>query len=187
MRTVSNSDVDVPRWALWLVAVVCFGPLTCVWLLGVLYSVFWLPLLLAMQVGEPSGFPDDSGEAIRSVFAVIALVSAGGLGLVGLVRVLTLPRHERPESHRYVTIAMVAVGLAALLIFDLPMIVDPTPAFSDGLSLVGPLVYAVLPFTGAAWLLAKSWRFLLGGPVRDVESRSSRIRRGSRDDWRLDA
>ena len=113
------------------------------------------------------------------------LPSAGGLGLIGLVRVLTLPP-RRPESHRYVTIAIVAVGLA-LLIFDLPMIVDPTPAFSDGRSLVCPLVYAVLPFAGAAWLLAKSWRFLLAGPVRqDVESRSSRIRRERRDDWRLD-
>lgn len=189
MRTVNNADVnDVPRWALWLVALVSFGPLTLMWLLGVLYLWFWFGLI-AVRLGEPERVAHVPSVTIWDVAWPVGWCVIGGfIGLFGLVRVLTLSRRERPKSHRIFTIGTVAVGLTTLLIFDLPMIVDPTPAFSDGLSLVGPVVYAVLPFTGAAWLLAKSWRFLLAGSVRpDVESRSSRIRRERRDDWRLDA
>jgi hypothetical protein len=35
MRIDTTSDRrQMPRWALWLVAVVCFGPLTLMWLLA---------------------------------------------------------------------------------------------------------------------------------------------------------
>lgn len=189
MRPDSKADVDdVPRWALWLVAVVCFGPLTLMWLLGLLYVWFWVAMI-AVRLAEPERFAQDPSVAIWDVAWPVGWWVTGGLiGLVGLVRVLTLSRRERPKSHRVFTIGMVTVGLTTLLIFDLPMIADPTPAFSDALSLVGPVVYAVLPFTGAAWLLAKSWTFLLAASVRPgVESRGSTIRRERRDDWRLDA
>jgi hypothetical protein len=77
---------------------------------------------------------------------------------------------------------MVAVGLMTLLASE-----GGIPAVSDVVS-VGGVLYLVLPFTGAAWLLAKSWRFLLAASVRpDVGSRGSTIRREHRDDWRLDA
>jgi hypothetical protein len=81
---------------------------------------------------------------------------------------------------------MVAVGLTALLTFDLPMLGGTISDLSD--SIGGVLLYLVLPFGGGAWLLAKSWRFLLAATDRpDFESRRSRPRPGRRDDWRLDA
>jgi hypothetical protein len=117
----------------------------------------------------------------------IALVIGGLIGLIGIVRVLTLSRGERPKSHRLFTIGMVAVGLVTLLSFDWPLV---GPEFSDFAYLVsvGGLIYTVLPFAGAAWLLATSWRSLLAGPVRtDGDIHRPGIRRERRDDWRLDA
>lgn len=70
---------------------------------------------------------------------------AGGIGLVGLLRVLTLPRRKRPKSHRVYTLGMVAVGLVALLIFNLAMLGGPISDVWDGLS-IAAFVYLVLPF-----------------------------------------
>jgi hypothetical protein len=82
---------------------------------------------------------------------------------------------------------MVGVGLVTLLTFNQPFAEGGISDLSEVIS-AGGLVYLVLPFTGAAWLLAKSWRFLIAGSHRqDVESRRSRIRGERRDDWRLDA
>jgi hypothetical protein len=36
---------------LWIEAIICFGPLSCVLLLGVLFVPFWLAMLLAMATG----------------------------------------------------------------------------------------------------------------------------------------
>src|SRR6185503_2615473 len=181
MRVDDESDRrDVPRWALWLVAVVCFVPLTLMWLLGLLYVLLWIGMM-------PERLTHDPSATIWDVAWPVGWWVLGGfIGLVGLVRVLTLSRREPPKSHRLFTIGMVAVGLVTLLSFHWPLV---GAEFSDFVYLisVGGLTYTVLPFAGAAWLLAKSWRFLLAGSVRpDVESRS-RLRREHRDDWRLDA
>ena len=187
MRVDSESDRrDVPRWALWLVAVVCFGPLALTWLLGVLLVPFWIGML-SVLLTEPERFAHDPSATIWVAALPIGLVIGGFIGLVGVVRVLTLPRRERPKSHRLFTIGMVGVGLVTLLTFNQPFAEGGISDLSEVIS-AGGLVYLVLPFTGAAWLLAKSWRFLLAGSHRqDVESRRSRIRGERRDDWRLDA
>lgn len=184
MRINSESDRrDMPPWALWLVAVVCFGPLTLTWLLGVLLVPFWIRMLRVLML-EPERFAHDPSANVWVVALPIGLEIAGLIGLFGLIRVLTLSRLERPKSHRLFTIGMVGVGLAALLAFHF---VGGGTALSEVFS-VGGLVYLVLPLMGAAWLLAKSWRFLLAASIRpDVESRGSTIRRARRDDWRLDA
>jgi hypothetical protein len=177
---------ETPRWALWLVTVVCFGPVTLIWLLGVLLTPIWIAMLAAL-IAEPERFAHDASATSWIVALPIALVIGGLIGLIGIVRVLTLSRHERPKSHRLFTIGMVAVGLVTLLSFDWPLV---GPEFSDFADLVsvGGLIYTLLPFAGAAWLLAKSWRLLLAGSARQgVESGSSRLRRERRDDWRLDA
>jgi len=147
---------DESRSHLWVVAFVCFGPLTLTWLLGLLMTPMWIGMLIAL-LAKPERFAHDPGATPGVVGLPIGLVIAGLIGLVGLVRVLTLPP-ERPESHRLYTIGMVAVGLAALLVFH----------FADGGSAplaevltVSGVLYLVLPLTGAAWLLARSWRFLL--------------------------
>jgi hypothetical protein len=67
---------------------------------------------------------------------------------------------------------MVAVGLAALLGFSYPI---GFADLADRRDLVGFVVIVLLPFIGAAWLLVKSWRFLLAGPAHsDAESRVPR-------------
>jgi hypothetical protein len=187
MRTDSKADVDdVPRWALWLVAVVCFGPLTLMWLLGVLYVVLWVAILVP-QLAQPEPLPVELSELVRELAWSIAQVIGGCIGLVGLVRLLTLSRRERPKSHRIFTIGMVVIGLLTALSFHQPFVEGEMLDVSEIIS-VGGFVYLVLPFTGAAWLLAKSRQFLLAASFRpDVESRRSTIRRERRDDWRLDA
>lgn len=184
MRVDSESDrPDVPRWLLWLVAMVCFGPLTLTWLLGVLLLPFWTGMLVAL-LEEPERFAHDPSATVWVVALPIGLVIGGLIGLIGVVRVLTLSRRERPKSHRFFTMGMVAVGLfTALMAFNQPFGEGGILDLSEVIS-VGGLVFVVLPLTGAAWLLAKSWRFLLADPVR---TDGSMKRRERRDDWRLDA
>jgi hypothetical protein len=109
----------------------------------------------------PERFAHDPDATVAHVVVPMAYVVAGVVGMVGLVRVLTLPRRQRPRSHRWFTIAMVAVGLAALAIFNVDRLVrvfaDPRDTFLSA----GFVVYVALPFIGSAWLLAKSWEFLL--------------------------
>src|SRR5688500_5716235 len=90
---------EMPRWALWLVAVVCFGPLTLVWLLGVLMTPIWIGMLAAL-LAEPERFAHDPSAPPWVVALPIALVIGGLIGLIGIVRVLTLSRRARPKSHR---------------------------------------------------------------------------------------
>ena len=187
MSVASESDRrDVPRWVLWLVTAVCFGPLTLMWLLGVLYVVLWVAVL-GPQLAQPEPLAVDVSELIRELVWPIAQVIGGWIGLIGLVRVLTLSRRERPKSHRIFTIGMVVIGLLTSLSFHQPFVEGGMPDVSEIISVAG-LVYLVLPFTGAAWLLAKSWRFLAAASVPpDAQSRGSTISRERRDDWRLDA
>jgi hypothetical protein len=128
--------------------------------------------MIAVLLTNPDRFPVDAAEALWGSIAALTYVIAGFVGLLGLLRVLTLPRRERPKRHRFFTIGMVAVGLVALLGFSFPIgLAD----LSDGRGLVGLVVMVLLPFIGAAWLLIKSWRFLLAGPVHsDAESRVPR-------------
>jgi hypothetical protein len=186
MRTDSKADVDdVPRWALWLVALVCFGPLTFMWLLGVLYLLLWVAILVP-QLAQPESLGVELSELLRELVWPIAEVIGGFIGLVGVVRVLTPSRRERAKSHRIFTIGMVVIGLLTALFFHQPFVEGGMPDVSEIVSVAG-VAYLVLPFTGAVWLLARSWQFLLAASVRtDVESRP-RVRRERRDDWRLDA
>ena len=172
---------EIPCWALWLVAVVCFGPLTLIWLLGVLLMPIWIALLTALLV-KPEGFAQDPDASLWVVVLPIGLVIGGLIGLIGIIRVLTLSRRERPKSHRLFTIGMVAVGVVTVLAFNQPEMSE----LSDLISVAG-LVTLLLPFAGAAWLLAISRRFLFADAGRANVERRMRLRRERRDDWRLDA
>ena len=186
MRVDTESDRrEMPRWALWLVAVVCFGPLTLTWLLGLFLLPFWVDMLVA-ELAEPERFAYDPYATPWTVALPIGLVIGGCIGLIGILRVLTLSRRERPKSHRFFTIGMVVVGLVTLLSFHWPLVGAESSDFAYLIS-VGGLTYTVLPFAGTAVLLAKSWRFLLADPGRANVERRMRLRRDRRDDWRLDA
>ena len=182
MRVDTESDRrEMPRWALWLVAVVCFGPLTLLWLLGVLITPIWIGMLTAL-LAEPERFGSDPSAGVWVVAFPIGLVIGGLIGLIGLGRVLTLSRRERPKSHRLFTIGMVAVGFVTVLAFNRPGMSE----LSDLVSVAG-LVNLVLPLAGAAWLLAESRRVLFADPGSANVERRMRLRRERRDDWRLDA
>jgi len=185
MRVDTKSDRrGMPRWALWLVAVVCFGPLTLTWLLGVLMTPIWLAMLTAL-LAEPERFAHDPNANIWVLALPIGLVIGGLIGLIGVIRVLTLSR-ERPKSHRFFTIGMVAVGLVTALTFNQPYGEGGAIDFSAVMSVPG-FILVVLPFMGSALLLAKSWRFLLADRGRANVERRVRPRSERRDDWRLDA
>lgn len=159
MRTFQRAVVvdEVPIWSLWVVAVVCFAPVTALWFLGVLMAPMWMTMIVALLV-FPERFPVDGAEALWGCLAGLTCVGAGAVGLVGLLRVLTLSRRERPKRHRLFTIGMVAVGFAGLVGFNYPIGLDD---LSDGGDLLALVVLVVLPLSGAAWLLVKSWRVLL--------------------------
>ena len=181
MRVDKESDRrEIPRWALWLVAVVCFGPLTLMWLLGVLIMPIWIALLAALLV-KPEGFAQDPDASIGVVALPIGLVIGGLIGLIGIVRVLTLSRLERPKSNRLFTLGMVVVGFVTVLAFNQPGMSE----LSDIISVAG-LVNFVLPLAGAAWLLAISRRFLFADTRRTNVKRRMRLGRERRDDWRPD-
>jgi hypothetical protein len=183
MRVDTGSDRrEIPRWALWLVAVVCFGPLTLTWLLGVLMTPIWIAMLTAL-LAAPEQFAHDPDANIWVFALPIGLVIGGLIGLIGIIRVLTLSRRERPKSHRFFTIGMVAVGLVTALTFNQPYVEEGTFDFSAVISVAG-LVGVLLPVMGAALLLATSWRLLIAAPVG---AHRSRIQREHRDEWRLDA
>lgn len=164
MRLVGKNDVaDASNGSLWLVALVCFGPLTFTLLLGVLALPLWLAMLADLLV-RPEAHAHDPGATLPHVAVPIAYVLSGLVGLAGLFRVLTLPRDQRPRRHRVFTIGMVAVGLTALLIFDLPQFADVIADFPAEIFSAATLVYVVLPFTGAVWMLSTTWRVLFAGP-----------------------
>jgi hypothetical protein len=160
MRTVAKADVDVtPRWALWLVAVVCLGPVTIVWLTGALLLPFWIAMRIGFEQAGPERFDDWIWEPWP-----FACVGGGFVGLMGVLRLLTLSGREPPRSHRLFTAGAVTVGLAALAVFNLPWLTGGVPSLSEAAPIT---VYAVLSFTGTAWLLAKSRKLLLASPVLD--------------------
>lgn len=180
---IGHRRTDVPRWLLWLVAVVCFGPLLVVWWFGALLVPIWV-VLLAAEIAQPERFAHEPPEALWSAASAIACVVGGGIGLAGLLRVLTV--RERPRRHRVFTLGAVAVGLAALLLFEIPTLRGDLSDLRDGENIAGFLFSFGLPLIGTAWLLATSWRFLLAS--RGPESgQRPRIRREHFDDWRLDA
>ena len=77
MRVDTESECrDMPLWALWLVAVVCFGPLTLMWLLGVLITPIWIAMLTAL-LAEPDRFAHDQDASIWVVALPIGLVIGG--------------------------------------------------------------------------------------------------------------
>lgn len=165
----AGDRLAVPRWSLWIVAVICFGPLVFIWLFGVLALPLWVQMI-GYRLADPESFSGPlSGSGWEPVWPIL-LVVGGFVGLVGLVRVLCLPQ-ERPESVRFITIAMVAIGLLSLLVFDLPFFATIIAFdFTEGFPVTGFAVYLLLPITGAAWLLSRTWKFLIAPASQSSET-----------------
>jgi hypothetical protein len=153
MRSVDSRATDLGR-APYFVAAICFGPLLFVLLLGLVAVPIWVSMI-AMQVAEPEQFSNESSGTIWDGVSPLLLMISGFIGVAGILRVLGLLRRGRASvTSRRITVAMVAVGLIALLAFD--AIVFVPGVFSEevgNLPVAGLFIYVVGPFYGAVWLL----------------------------------
>jgi hypothetical protein len=85
---------------LWIEAVVCFGPLTLIELLGTLIFPFWTAMLGAALIGA-APWVDGAGASMWLVVAPMTFVVGGLVGLAGLFRVLlALTQSEHPLLYR---------------------------------------------------------------------------------------
>jgi hypothetical protein len=162
LRNGSRDDGRSSR-SLYVVAVVCFGPLALILLMGLLAVPVWVAMI-AMHLTEPERFSNDVSGTIWDGVWPIVLVVCGLLGIVGLFRSLALLRHDASALSKSATRAMVIAGLTALLVFDLLVLVPGL--FSEPMEespVVGLLIYVVLPFFGAAYVLSATWKLLLEG------------------------
>ena len=127
-------------------ALVYFGPVAFLWLLGVLVFV------------DPSDF-------IGRTPTLGALAIAGAVGLAALVYVVVALLRER-EALRFRRLTWVAITIGALplLIFGLPVTVD---SLSRG---VDPMVIAVfgLPLFGTVRIARLAWHLLRAPPETDA-------------------
>lgn len=130
----------------WIEAVICFGPLAFVVLLGAFIFPFWIMTLVAAMIGT-GPWVDGAGRTMWDFVRSMSFVSAGIVGLIGLVRVLlVLSRNDHPPRRSTATVAMVLIGLLALVSFHFYR-------GHVGRNLTSFLVYFLLPGVGSVHLL----------------------------------
>ena len=131
--------------ALWIEAIICFGPLSFVLLLGVIFVPLWLAMLAATLTGAAQWVDDAGVSGWRIVWPVLFVVG-GAIGLIGLIRMLiALSARNYPPRPSKPTAIMAFIGLTTLVAFN---------AYG-GLpgNLISLLVYWVLPAIGAMHVL----------------------------------
>jgi hypothetical protein len=101
--------------ALWIEAIICFGPLSFVLFLGVLFVPFWLAMLLETATGAVP-WVDGAGVSGWRIVWPVLFVLGGVIGLVGLVRLLAAlsAREQSPRASRSTAI-MAFLGLGTLV------------------------------------------------------------------------
>lgn len=150
-----------PRCLFYVVAVVCFGPVVLVALLGVTMIPVWIGML-AEQIAEPERFRVEDRGIWDDVWPIV-LVASGLVGFIGLIRFFGLLHGHPTAMSRRVTLAMVAIGLLALLVFDLLVVVPGLFSMPiDEWPITGLAIYVVLPLLGTAWLLLAARKALSG-------------------------
>jgi hypothetical protein len=139
----------MPRWYIKTLLVaeiaICFGPASLILCLGVLALPLWLSMLSAYLDGTV--VPPEAGERYPwDLIWPIAVVSLGIVGLIGLMRVVTIVLRNKPHANgRVFTVACVLSGIASLALFNFTLGgIDPSEA------LLGSLIYTILPAIGAA-------------------------------------
>ena len=144
---------------LWIEAVICFGPLALVLLLGALMFPVWIAMLAVALSNAVVGVPvldAGGGGSPWPVVAPMSFVVSGLVGLAGLFRVLlalTQHEHPRPSAGTAVMVLVGLVGLVALNLYD-------TPSSTAAL-----LVYVLLPGIGSLHFIYLARAILL--PRRD--------------------
>ena len=140
------SRAAIPVALLWVEAIICFGPLVLVLLLGALIFPIWVVMLAAALIGV-APWVDGAGRTMWDVVWPMMFVLGGAIGLAGLVRILVvLSERDRPAQRSTATTIMVLVGLLALASFNLYDGVDTE-------NLAALLVYVLLPGIGSLHLL----------------------------------
>jgi hypothetical protein len=121
----------------------------------------WAAMLTATVSGRLSLAGGSGGESVWLVIWPIVFVAAGLIGMVGLLRVLIfLTRRKRSSRGRRLTLAMVSIGLVALLSFNLyPFLLGVEFELPD--VDVALFVYWLLPLGAALHLVYLSRQGLL--------------------------
>ena len=130
---------------LWIEAVICFGPLSFVLLLGVIFVPLWLAMLAATLSGAAPWIDGAGVSGWRIVWPVL-FVLGGVTGLIGVIRMLVaLSAREYPPRPSKPTAVMAFIGVVTLVAFN----------SYGGLpgNLIALLVYWILPAFGALHLL----------------------------------
>ena len=135
------SELPLPqsqRRLLYAQIVVCFGPLSAIWFLGVLTV---LPQNITFLI---DGLSEGESEAWVSLIP-ISLIIAGFLGLWGLVRVVNLLVHpDECESRSWLTRILASIGVVLVLGFAIAFIVSTVLNWPNEFSFLG-LLSVVLP------------------------------------------
>src|SRR5262245_33830077 len=118
MRPVESRLERRRRWPLYVVAIVCFGPLIPELLLGLIFLPSWLAMAVVelLNLANPS---DEPPETLWGELWLTGVVVSGWVGFAGLFRVLTLDRETSTSSRKCIR-GMVLVGLAGLCALDWP-------------------------------------------------------------------
>lgn len=144
------------RWLLYLEALVCFGPVSFLLLLGVVLFPSWTTELISFYFGN-AGPRAPGGNMPWGALWPMILVVAGVTGLCGLVRALYRVTREvsTPEGNQ-LTRAMLAVGICGLIgFFSSFPLADPREYPVEFIA------YYLLPVMGVARLLYLARRQLL--------------------------
>ena len=142
----------MPRWLsnalLILEALICFGPIAGVMLLGAFFLPLWLNMLIAYWTETVVPF-DPEGSLPWDFIWPMVVVMAGIIGMIGLARVMSIVLRSEPRPQgRKMTIVLVAIGLGGLTLFNVAL-----GGISPFKAPVASLIYWILPGLGSAHLL----------------------------------
>lgn len=133
-----------------LEALVCFGPIGLVLLLGIIILPFWANMLASYLSGAVEPFDPDERMPWDGIWPIVVVI-CGVIGFVGLMRVLMLlSRGPGKSTGTRLTLAMVVIGIAGLVLFHWrgggvpPLSAEAVPVL---------LMYWILPAIGTAHFL----------------------------------
>lgn len=134
-----------------VIAVLCFVPLAVVFLFGLLFLPGWISMI-GLMLFDDRFTPIAEGQVWTAVIPIL-IVIAGGLGVVGLYRIVRSTRHEESSSEQAAkTLILCAAGLGAVAL--LLTYTSVSLSMDELLSNLPFLfIYLIFPIIGAILLL----------------------------------
>ena len=147
-RRLTSMLSPIRKTLLLLEALVCFAPLAFTLFFGVLIFPVWAGMLFVYWVGLVKPEPDDGPAMPWAVIWPMSLVICGVLGLFGLARILGILFSGNPNPRwRVLTMALVALGAFAVIVFNLFSIPNPIEAPIQFVVLLALPVIGIVHFT----------------------------------------